>query len=169
MRLVLDLDGIRTEIGIEGYISDFALNINTGYCMTYIDLSSDYINYTVNEPILKSSEVEYLKYELKNLLEDKTKEEKEIEFSDPSLQFNLQPSGDIISDVDTGEYVTCDCSCDLIINIKRSGRLSSNEFRLFLIKDEIVTLYDYLRLITHELAVDDDLVYKYIKEGKFRQ
>lgn len=169
MRLVLDLDGVRTEIGIEGYMPDLSLNINgeIGYCMTYFDLSSDYINYTINVPILRSSEVEYLKFELKNILEDKTKEEKEIAFANPTIMFNLQPSGDIVTNTENGEYLTCDCSGEMIIAILREGRLSSNEFRLFMVKDELRALYDYLRVVTHEIPVDDDLVYEYKKEGVF--
>lgn len=168
MRLVLDLDGVITEIGIEGYRPSLSLDINGGFdCLTYIDLSSDYINLVIERPLLKSSEVEYLKYELKNLLEDKTREDKEIIFSNQTIMFALQPSGDIITNEKTGEYIRCDCSVEFIVSILTEGRISSNEFRLFMVKDEVRALYDYLRFVTHEIAVDDDLVYEYKKEGIF--
>ena len=171
MQLVLDLDGIKTKIKIDDYMPNFSLNINSEFdnCMTYVDLSSDYINYTFNGMFLKSFEVEYLKRELKNVLNDKTRVEKQIEFLNPTVMFELQPSGDIITNIENGEYINCDCSGEFVISIIKDGRLSSNELRLFMVKDELKALYDYLRVVTHEITEDDNLVCIYKKKGIFIQ
>lgn len=169
MKLVLDLDGVLFEFEITNYVGGFSLIPSIrDFANVSLSLNSDYINYELKqEPLLMSKEVEYLKYEIKNLLEDKTTNEKEIYFENPVLGFLLEPSGDVISNDDNTGYIECECSSELIINIKNSNRLSSNEFRLYMVKEELEAFYWYLRVVTDEISINDLEVKDYIDKGIF--
>lgn len=121
--------------------------------------SKQWLNYEISGEVLLSSDVDYLCYELQQLIDNKLEEPTEIGFPEPDLSFVLHPIHDI-RDSEKIVYVApdhrlVDIYVDLEIHFWDEGGLTANKLCITLSRDEIKALLTYLLLITHKLNEDN--------------
>ena len=169
MQILLDLDGINLILGISNYVysTTWADDLWT---KNYVGISSQYINYEINGEIFECFEVTQLKEDLKRLLEGNEPESREISFIEPDLEFKLYPSHTIKSGEDGYVYVApdaefVDCYAELIVNLFINGAESGHEINLYVDRENIEKMYNYLRLVTKEIDESNPIIVEYIKTG----
>lgn len=138
--LRLDLEGTVFHLKIEEYTKEKDRNLNAYddyWCKVSMAATNDCINYsTANNEILMSSEVDYLIRLFNSLLAGETIDNKEIEFVEPDLGFEVFPK-DEISEI----------LVDLHINLWSEGALTANYISLCLDESDIKSFVEYLEWI----------------------
>lgn len=141
------------------------------WCTVNLNLESSYLHYNSISEMLLSSEVIFLRDSLKQLLDGCLNENTNIDFAEPDLTFLLRPAKRYYSIPGVryykGGYRDYDIDMILIVSFwYRRAVLSSNEFRMFLDREEIYAFYCYLCLITNQLKEDSNEIMQMIKSGQ---
>lgn len=174
MRLVMNISGIEFHFQIHNYSKSKTDDWDSEWSKLSLKLfAQNWLNYEIKyDEIMLMSEIEELRDDLENLINDKLTENQTIEFLEPDLSFVLSPKFDIRNNpnilyVEEG-YEIADITMDLEVNFwdSRDRSATANKLTLCLDREEIEIFLDYLNFIIDN-DVDSDRVSELIEQGIF--
>lgn len=154
MWLEMDVSGIKIKLQINSYKPTNKETEDDTWCKCdYQFFSGDWLNYhKENDEVLLSGEVEALADGLTELLDNKISEAKEIVCIEPDFIFKLYPKTDLRDDPNyiyiRSGYEIQDIYCEWKLYFWNGGR-TENCLTITLYRKEIVSLRDYLLLVTN--------------------
>ena len=174
MQLIMNISGIDFYFQIHNY---FKSNIDDWYYewskLSLKLFSQNWLNYEIqHDEIMLMSEIEKLRDNLDDLINDELTEKQSIEFLEPDLSFVLSPKFNIRNNpnilyVKEG-YEIADITMDFEVNFwdPRDGAATANKLTLCFDREEIEIFLDYLNFITGN-NIDSDRVSELIERGIF--
>lgn len=152
MKLALNIDGIKLVFGIENYVYSDSLGYN--WTNDYISVNSEYINYETRGELFDSYEISILKRDIKKLLYENSFACDNYYFLESDIEFNFRPA-----------FQQSDCSGDILIYFNNRGVITANYISIYLSRENLEILYNYLRLATHEIGINNPIVTEYYEKG----
>ena len=151
----IDASGIKIKLQIKGYKPASKDDWYSEWCSCdFLFSSGDWLNYhKENDEVLLSAEVEGLAKALTDLLDNKLSEEIEISCIEPDFVFKLFPQKDLRDDPKYS-YIRPGCEIqDIYLEWKIffwNQGLTENYLTVTLYRDDIISLRDYLSLVTKQ-------------------
>lgn len=169
MWLNLNLEGIELSLRIDNYKKTDNANWDTTWCkVDFSVVSKDWLNYHMDhDEVLLACEVDDLRDEIKDLLDDHILEQTEIECMEPDFKFILNPKKDLRKDPKMSYicpgYEIEDIDMRWHISFWHEG-LTENYLSICLLRKELECFYCYLQLISGRISLDNPEVGRLIKE-----
>ena len=154
MKLILDAEGINISFEIKGYKKTKDRDDPVWCKCSCSFVSNKWLNYSIeNSEVLTCGEVEYLLENLQKLLNGQLKEDLEIEFIEPDFSFELITEKDLREDerytyIAKG-YEIADIEAYWCIHFWDEGALTGNYLKIWLGREDIIKLRDYLKEIVN--------------------
>ncbi|WP_156299169.1 WapI family immunity protein [Streptobacillus canis] len=152
MWLKLNSGGIGIHFRIKRYGYNKSEDVYCRWCRVEVFLTSiaGWLNYGIDSEVLLECEVDELKVKLEELLNNELKEDKDLLFYEPDIEFKLKAKEKILY---------------WIVNFWSNGTLTANYITLTLCEENIEILIKYLYLITGKLSLDSEEIHNLIKNG----
>ena len=169
VRLKLNLDGIKLYFKVKGYKKSNDNNWEDEWCTVELNVQSEnWLSYSQSGELLLACEVEEILSWLKDLIEDKITESKEVEFIEPDFKIVLNPKKDLRNDprytyVKSG-YEIVDVDAEFRVSFWNGG-LTANYLSLRMDREDITAFITYLSVITKQINKADDAVQSLLKDG----
>lgn len=170
MKFKLDVYGIMLYLNITDYKKTTEANMYDEWCGTELYLF-DGKNIILSVPdggMFASYEIDYIKKSLKSLIDGNIKKITELEFIEPGIQLILRPGRDKDFDDEYHDDIKENEITDIGVELKIYfwyGSPTENYISVWLEREKIEKLYNYLRLVTFEVSKNDFEIQKLIKEG----
>ena len=152
MEFILNAEGINISFEIKGYKKTKNKD-NPQWCECSCSFASGtWLNYSIkNSEVLACEEIEYLLDNLQKLLDGQLKEDLKIEFWEPDFSFELITEKDLRKDerytyIAKG-YEIADIEAYWCIHFWDEGALTGNCLKIWLGREDIIKLRDYLKEI----------------------
>ena len=149
-KIRFNIDGTKIYFGIENYRK--GENNDEDWTNIMLKVNNQYFNYYNNSELMTSAEVERLLKKLEELLQDELKEDENIGFYEPDLEFHLYPK---LSLWNTGKYTYIkegheirDIYVELSMNLKDpNGVYTGQKYVLIFDRAEIEVIVKYINEI----------------------
>ena len=169
----LELDGISFHFRISSYKKSIQDTEYEQWCNVDLTLQSgSWLNYQTSPISLLSCDIEELRDKLSDLLSNKLLSQEKLEFVEPDITFLLHPQKDLTLDPSfiyvAPEHKIEDINTDIHIHLW-NGVLTENYISLRLGRKDMEALQSYLKLITHQIKMDDPSIKKLMESDIIRK